>query len=403
MPALELLEGVSTLPGAEWDALAGPAGSPFLEWGFLASLEESGCARPETGWAPRPLVAREDGRVVAACPLYAKGHSEGEFVFDWGFADAAARAGIDYYPKLLAGVPFTPVTGARLLTAEGADRPRLLRALAEGLRELCLANELSGVHVNFCLDDERAALEAAGFLPRLGFQYHWTNRGFRDFDDYLDSLRSKRRNQVRRERRELDAQGVRVESLVGDAIPDALVARMYEIYHVTVVHHPWGRQYLNARFFELLAERFRDRLCFAVAHRGEELLAGAVNVQKDALYGRYWGALRPLRHLHFNVCYYAGIEHCIRAGLPRFEPGAGGEYKQLRGFDATPTWSCHFFADRRLHEAVGHYLVQERAEAGRTLEYFAEHTAHRRDDGARVDELRLRLRPPRAATPRART
>ena len=403
MPEFELLDGVAALPRATWDALAGDAGSPFLEWAWLASLEESGAARPETGWAPRPLVARQDGRIVAACPLYAKGHSEGEFVFDWGWADAAARAGIEYYPKLLAGVPFTPVTGGRLLTEPGADRPRLLRALAEALRELCLANELSGVHVNFCLDDERAALEAAGFLPRLGFQYHWTNPGYRDFDDYLDSLRSKRRNQVRRERRELEAQDVRVESFAGRDIPEALLARMFEIYLVTVQQHSWGRQYLNPRFFELLAERFRERLCFAVARRGEELVAGAVNVQKDALYGRYWGALAPLRHLHFNVCYYAGIEHCIRAGLARFEPGAGGEYKQLRGFDATPTWSCHFLADPRLHEAVGRYLAQERAEAGRTIEWFAEHTAHRRDDGARLEALRRRLSPPRAATPGART
>jgi predicted N-acyltransferase len=403
MPQLELLDGVAEVAPEAWDALARAAGSPFLEWAWLASLEESGAARPETGWAPRPLVAREGGRLVAACPLYAKGHSEGEFVFDWSWADAAARAGLDYYPKLLAAVPFTPVTGARFLPAPGADRPRLLRALAEGLRELCLANELSGAHVNFCLEDERAALEAAGFLPRLGLQYHWTNPGFRDFDDYLDSLRSKRRNQVRRERRELEAQGVRVECLTGAGIPDALLSRMFDVYAATVRSHPWGREYLNARFFELLAERFRERLCFAVARRGEELVAGAVNVQKDALYGRYWGALRPLRHLHFNVCYYAGVEHCIRAGLPRFEPGAGGEYKQLRGFDAAPTWSCHFLADPRLHEAVGRFLERERAEAGRALEWFAEHTSHRRDDGARLAALRRRLRPPRSATPGART
>lgn len=402
MPELELLEGVASLAPGEWDALVGPAGSPFLEWAWLASLEESGAARPETGWAPHPLVVREGGRLVAACPLYAKGHSEGEFVFDWGWADAAARAGLDYYPKLLAAVPFTPVTGGRLLTAPGADRPRLLRALAEGLRELSLANGLSGVHVNFCLDDERAALEAAGFLPRLGFQYHFVNPGFRDFDDYLGSLRSKRRNQVRRERRELEAQGIRVEILAGAEISEALLARMFDVYVATVRRNPWGREYLSPGFFELLGERFRERLCFAVARRGEELLAGAVNVQKDALYGRYWGALVPHRHLHFNVCYYAGIEHCIRSRLPRFEPGAGGEYKQMRGFDAAPTWSCHFLADPRLHEAVGRFLERERSEAGRTLEWFTEHTAYRRDDGARLEALRRRLTPPRSARPGAR-
>jgi predicted N-acyltransferase len=380
MPEFELLEGVASLPREAWDALAGDAGSPFLEWAWLASLEESGAARPETGWAPRPLVAREGGRLVAACPLYAKGHSEGEFVFDWSWADAAARAGVDYYPKLLAAVPFTPVTGARFLTAPGADRPRLLRALEEALRELCLANELSGAHVNFCLDDERVALEAAGFLPRLGFQYHWTNPGFRDFDDYLDSLRSKRRNQARRERRELAAQGVRIEALTGERIPDALFPTMFRIYQTTLQGNPWGRQYLNEAFFELLRERFRQRLCFVVAWRGDELVAGALNVAKgDALYGRYWGAFRPLRYLHFNVCYYAGIEHCIEGGLARFEPGAGGDYKQLRGFDATPTWSCHYLAEPRLADAVARFLERERAEAGRAIDWLTDHTSLRRD------------------------
>ena len=324
-------------------------------------------------------MIRDGDRVVAACPLYVKAHSEGEFVFDWGWADAAQRAGIAYYPKLLVGVPFTPVTGARLLTAPGVEREPLLAALARALREVCIGNELSGVHVNFCRDDERAALEEVGFLPRLGFQYHWTNAGFGTFEDYLGSLRSKRRNQTRRERRELAEQGVRIEALTGDAIPDALFATMFRIYRATVDHHPWGRRYLNGAFFDLLRERYRKRLCFVLAWRGEELLAGTMNVAKgDALYGRYWGALQPLRHLHFNVCYYAGIEHCIERGLRRFEPGAGGEYKQLRGFDATPTWSCHFLADRRLADAVRHFLDRERADAERAIDWLGEHTARKR-------------------------
>jgi predicted N-acyltransferase len=379
MEGFELLPGVRSLARDEWNALVGED-SPFLEWEWLASLEESGAAADGNGWAARPLVAREGGRLVAACPLYVKGHSEGEFVFDWGWADAAGRAGIDYYPKLLVGVPFTPVTGGRLLTAPGVDRAAWLARCAEALRELCLANELSGAHVNFCRDDERAALEAAGFLPRLGFQYHWRNEGFAGFEGYLASLRSKRRNQVRRERRELAAQGVRVEALAGDAIPDALFPRMFRLYQQTVRENPWGRQYLNERFFELLRERFRRRLCFVVAWRGDELLAGTVNVEKgDALYGRYWGAFEALRHLHFNVCYYGGIERCIERGLARFEPGAGGDYKQLRGFDASPTWSCHFLADPRLQDAVRHFLERERAEAGRAIDWLTEHTARRRD------------------------
>jgi predicted N-acyltransferase len=375
---LELGGGVREVPAVEWNALVGD-GSPFLEWEWLASLEDAGCVGPETGWAPRPLLLREAGRLVAACPLYLKGHSEGEFVFDWGWADAAERAGIAYYPKLLVGVPFTPVTGARLLTAPGQDRARRLRQLAAALAELCGGSRLSGAHVNFCREDERDALAAAGFLPRLGFQYHWRNEGFADFDAWLAALRSKRRNQARREQRALAEQGVAIERLVGDAIPDALIGPMFELYLATIRGNPWGRQYLNARFFELLAARFKSRLCFVVARAGGEIVAGTVNVQKgDALYGRYWGALRPLRHLHFNVCYYAGIAHCIEHGLARFEPGAGGEYKQLRGFDAAPTWSCHWLADARLRRAVERFLERERAEAAHAIDWYHAHTANRR-------------------------
>jgi hypothetical protein len=379
---LELGEGVRQLVAGEWNALVG-AESPFLEWEWLASLEDAGCVGPETGWAPRPLLLREAGRLVAACPLYVKGNSEGEFVFDFGWADAAGRAGIDYYPKLLVGVPFTPVTGARLLTAPGEDRARRARQLAEALAELCRGNGLSGVHVNFCRGDEHAALTNAGFLPRMGLQYHWENPGYASFEDWLAALRSKRRNQVRRERRELAEQGLSLERHTGTAIPDELFGPMFEIYLSTVRHNPWGRQYLNARFFELLAERFRERLCFVVARAGDEIVAGTVNVQKgETLYGRYWGTFRSIRHLHFNVCYYAAIEHCIEHGLSRFEPGAGGEYKQLRGFDAVPTWSFHWLADPALRRAVERFLERERAETGHAIGWYRAHSANRRDPGS---------------------
>jgi hypothetical protein len=373
----QLVSGVREVPCAEWNALVGEE-SPFLEWGWLASLEEAGCVGERSGWAARPLVAREHGRLVAACPVYVKGHSEGEFVYDWSWADAAQRAGLAYYPKLLVGVPFTPVTGARVLTASGADRAALLADAARALVSLCRANRLSGVHVNFCRDDERAAFEAEGFHPRLGFQYHWHNAGCASFDDYLARLRSKRRNQVKRERRSLAEQDVAIRSYVGDEIGDELFAPMFEVYRVTVDNHPWGRRYLNRRFFALLREHFRARLCFIVARRGEEIVGGTVNVQKgDALYGRYWGALVPLPNLHFNVSYYAGIAHCIERGLARFEPGAGGEYKQLRGFDATPTWSCHWLADARFAEAVAKFLEREREQAAAAIESYRDRSANK--------------------------
>jgi predicted N-acyltransferase len=369
---IELLEGVAQVPRAEWNALVAGE-SPFLEWEWLASLEQAGCVGAQSGWHPRPLVLREGGRIAAACPLYVKQHSEGEFVFDWGWADAARRAGIDYYPKLLVGVPFTPVTGARFLTNPGTDRARAIALLGAGLRELCDRNGLSSVHVNFCLPEEKEALAADGYLLRVGLQYHWHNAGYASFDDYLDRLRSKRRNQVKRERRGVREEGIRSEVVRGDAIGDELFEPMFRCYRSTVDAHFYGRRYLNRAFFELLRERFRDRLCFVVARRGEKIVAGTTNVVKgDALYGRYWGALEPVRYLHFDVCYYAAIEHCIEAGLARFEPGAGGDYKFLRGFDAQPTYSLHYLADARLAHAVARYLDSERAQAARTIEALRE-------------------------------
>jgi predicted N-acyltransferase len=368
--SVELLDGVAEVPAQAWNALVA-GGSPFLEWEWLASLEHAGCVSSESGWQPRPLVVREDDEIVAACPLYIKGHSEGEFVFDWGWADAAERAGIRYYPKLLVGVPFTPVTGARFLTgaARGRRRRERIRLLAHALRELCDGNEISGIHVNFCLDDEVDALDETPYQLRVGLQYHWRDAGYDTFDDYLGHLRSKRRNQVRRERRRVAEQGIRIEVLSGDEIDDALVDPMFRCYLATVRNHFYGRQYLNRGFFELLRERFRHRLCFVVARDGDEVVAGTINVAKDdALYGRYWGGLRHVPYLHFEVCYYAAIEYCIEHGLQRFEPGAGGDYKFLRGFDAQPTYSLHYLSDPRLADAISRYLERERDDAEHAIQ-----------------------------------
>jgi predicted N-acyltransferase len=235
---------------------------------------------------------------------------------------------------------------------------------------------MSSVHVNFCEADEIEPLREAGFDLRVGIQYHWLNHDWSSFDDYLGAFRSKRRNQIRRERRALDTQGVEIQARVGDEIPDSMFRTMFEFYLSTLEKKFYGRQYLNERFFELVRERFRDRLCFIVAHQGSEPVAGTFNVQKgDALYGRYWGALRDVRYLHFNVCYYAAVEHSIRSGLQRFEPGAGGDYKQMRGFDAQPTWSLHFIADERFREAIRRFLAQERAQAAHNIEWIREHSA----------------------------
>jgi hypothetical protein len=376
---LRVVEALREVPRAAWDALVGD-GSPFLEWDWLTALEDSGAAARETGWLPRHLTLWDGPRLVGACPVYAKSHSLGEFVFDQSWASAAARAGIAYYPKLLVGVPFTPVTGTRFLAAEGIARADVVAALAAALEAACREHGLSSAHVNFCLPGEAEALAARGWLRRTGWQYHWANAGFGSFEDYLESLRSKRRNQVRRERRALAQAGVEITAHAGEDVPDALVRRMFALYRTTIAKLPWGQQYLDERFFRLAAERFRRRLCLIVARQGGAVVAGTFNVQKgDTLYGRYWGAARELRHLHFNVCYYAAIDYCIVRGLRRFEPGAGGEFKLLRGFDATPVESVHWIVEPRLADAVRRFLVQERRAVAREIGWLGERTALRRD------------------------
>jgi len=345
---------------ADWDALA-HGQSPFLEWDWLSSLEEAGCVRPERGWAAHHILVEQDGRLVGACPVYLKGNSEGEFVFDHQWAYAAERAGVAYYPKLLVGVPFTPATGARFLYAADHDRDALIRVMGGVLAQLCRDNGLSSVHVNFCLPEEREPLRDAGFVERVGMQYQWRNHGYATFDDYLTEFKSKRRTKIRREIREMADEGITIRALSGADIGDDMAGTMFQLYQLHVNKLYWGRQYLNRAFFDLIVERFKRNLCFVVAEREGRVIAGTFNVQKNGVfYGRYWGALEEVRHLHFNVCYYEAIRHCIDTGIQRFEPGAGGEFKQLRGFDPAATYSMHHLSHPGLRQAVTDYLVEER-------------------------------------------
>jgi len=357
----------------EWDALLDADDSPFLEWDWLDALEQSGCVGARTGWAPHHLVLRRAGRLIAAVPTYVKTHSQGEFVFDHGWAEAAENAGISYYPKMLVAVPFTPATGRRILTHPQEERAELVRVAGRSLREICDANRLSSVHVNFCAADEVAALVEAGFLHRKGVQYQWHNRGYESFEDYLAELRSKRRNQVRRERRDLAALDVDIAVYQGEAIADELFEAMFRIYRSTIEKLYWGRQYLNHAFFDQLRRRWKRHLCFVVARQRGEIVAGAVNVQKAGiLYGRYWGCFRELRNLHFEVCYYTGIEHCIANRFQRFEPGAGGDFKYLRGFEGVATHSLHYVAHPGFAAAVDTFLDRERAHVDAAIESMRE-------------------------------
>jgi len=372
----ELVTAISAVARAQWNGLLEPEDSPFVDWDWLYALEKSGCASAETGWAPHHVLIRANGgELVGACPLYVKTHSMGEFVFDHGWAQAAARAGLEYFPKLLVGVPFTPHTGRRLLVRPGADPEEVGRLLGRALLTLRERNRLSSVHVNFCLPQEARLLLEMGFLERLGYQYHWHNEEFRSFEDYLGALKHKRRHAIRKEQAELRAQAIDIRIAAGAQIDDGLLRAMFDIYRSTIDKLYWGRQYLNPSFFKLMRD-FKRNLVLVCAYENNELIAGTFNVQHaGVMYGRYWGCFRERNFLHFNVCYYAAIEHCIRTGLRRFEPGAGGEYKWLRGFDPALTRSVHYLAHPGLARAVGDFLRRERQEVESWITVGQQHGA----------------------------
>jgi hypothetical protein len=371
---VRVVDDLRQVPAAAWDALlagepeASGAGSPFLEWRWLQALEEAGCVRPQDGWQPLHLLVYQGERLVAAAPAYLKGQSEGEFVFDWSWAELAERLGVAYYPKLILAVPFTPATGPRLLTHPDlpeAERAALRRLLASAAATLCEQLGASSLHVLFPPEEQAAALAGQGLLRRIGVQFHFRNRGYRDFDDFLSTFSAKRRHMIRRERREVERAGVVVETRRAPFSAEE-VAAMYQLYVRTVDKFVWGRRYLNERFFALVAERMPERLELVIARHkdGGPILAGAINLVKGRrLYGRYWGQLAEpeIRYLHFEVCYYHSIEACIARGIEVFEPGAGGEHKLARGFLPAITHSAHHIRDRRLRGPIASFLRREEA------------------------------------------
>jgi len=350
---------------AEWDALSGPHTVPHMSWAFLDALEATGCVKPEVGWLPQHITLHSDGKLVAAAPAYVKGNSEGEFVFDHAWARFCyENLRVDYFPKLIVAVPFTPATGPRLLHASDARASELHAALARGLERLSEKVGLSGAHVLFLTDSSAAQLETAGLARRYGVQYHWTNAGYATFDDFLARFSAKRRHQIRRERREMAEQGIELSVLDGGDLGADDIDHVYTFYANTVDKHFYGRRYLNREFFHEICARMPRQIMVVLAreHGVKKPLAGAFNLVSDqALFGRYWGAREERPFLHFNVCYYAGIQACIERGLACFEPGAGGEHKHARGFESTLTHSVHYLRDPRLRGPVERFLVQERA------------------------------------------
>ncbi len=365
--------GISAIPAAEWDACAGPD-NPFLSHGFLSALEDSGSVGPRTGWQPLPiLIDGLDGRLAAAMPAYGKSHSQGEYVFDHGWADAFERAGGSYYPKLQAAVPFSPVTGPRLLTAT----PELKPALIGAAESLVGQSQLSSAHATFLVGDELPLFEAAGWLIRVDRQFHWRNRGYATSEDFLASLSSRKRKAIRKERAAaLD--GLEVEHLTGAAITEAHWDAFWTFYQDTG-SRKWGQPYLTRAFFSLLGERLGDRVLLILAKRGGQPIAGALNlVGADTLYGRYWGAVEEVPFLHFELSYYQAIDYAIAHRLARIEAGAQGEHKLSRGYEPVPTYSAHHLAHAGLRDAVADYLERERAAVEGEIDYLAEFTPFRK-------------------------
>jgi len=361
---------IADVAAPEWDGLwvhEPDRATPFLSHAWLDALEQSGAVAPERGWSPRHLLLRRGPKLVAAAPAYVKLDSDGDFGRDWHWADAAQRAGIPYFPKLVLGVPFTPVTGRRLLAARGADRSQLARELVTAVRALCEEEGLRSVHVLYAWRDEARELEDAGLALRLDFQYHWVNAGYGNFDEFLSRFPSKRRNTIRRERAAPTRQGISIRTVPGPELGEAgtrWARDISRLHEASVSKMAWGRRFLDRPFYERVLRTMPRSLEVVEARREGRLVAMAFNVVgAERLYGRYWGALEEHPFLHFNVALYHSIEECIRRGLRVFEGGAGGEHKLSRGFEPAETWSAHAFMDARLDGAIRRHLSEEREQA----------------------------------------
>ncbi len=343
-----------------WNDLSGGIDNPFMRHEFLAGLERHGCVGRKWGWHPRHLLLEDDkGGLLGAMPLYLKDNSYGEFVFDWSWADAYQRAGISYYPKLVSTTPYSPVTGPRLLVTTGAEQDAVERRLGEAALELAAAEEVSSLHILFTDDAQTRLLESLQMMRRTGTQFHWFNRGYSDFDDFLATFVSSKRKKLKRERRRVIEQGIEIEVLDGFSATHQHWHYFSRFYLATFDKH-WGYATLNEPFFRHLGASMPGNIVLVMAkYRGDYVAAALSLRSSDTLYGRHWGCLEEFHSLHFELCYYQGIEYCINHGLSRFEPGAQGEHKVGRGFEPVPTWSTHWLANPQFASAVGAYLEHE--------------------------------------------
>lgn len=365
---------VGHFPAAEWDALAG--GNPFVSHAFLSALEDSGSVGPGTGWSPAPItISDADDRLIAALPAYLKGHSQGEYVFDHAWADAWHRAGGNYYPKLQIAAPFTPATGPRLLLAD----PALAGPLLQAAQQICEGNGLSSAHATFIAPDQLPLFETAGWMLRNDIQFHWENRGYASFDNFLAALSSRKRKDIRKERAAAQ-DGVEIRQLSGAEIrPEHWDA--FWIFYQDTGSRKWGSPYLTREAFDLLGERMGNAIVLVMAFIDSQPVAGALNfIGRDALYGRYWGAVIDKPFLHFELCYYQAIDAAIRLGLPRVEAGAQGGHKLARGYEPVETWSAHWIAHPGFRDAVKDFLERERAGVAADRNYLETRTPFRKVD-----------------------
>jgi predicted N-acyltransferase len=377
---VRVVDSIDAVPAAQWNALAG-LDNPFLRHELISAFERTGCAVPKTGWRPQHLAVYDGAHLVGAAPIYVKSHTYGEFVFDFAWAEAYRRAGLQYYPKLISAIPFSPVTGPRLLTADHPRREAIAGLLIDAAIELADRTGASSVHWLFPRADDMRILEGHGMLRRDGFQYHWLNPGYRDFDDFLSTFNAQKRKKTRRERRHVAEAGVTIEVLEGRAITAAHWDLMHDFHQATIQLYG-APPFLTRAFFRALAESMPENAMLVLARHGREYVGGALNlVGSEALYGRYWGGRAGYNSLHFEVCYYSAIDYCIAKGLKRFEGGAGGEHKLSRGFVPVPTYSAHWLRHPQFARAVADFLARERNGIELYLDELNEHTPFKKAAG----------------------
>jgi len=373
---LEILDSLVEITAAEWNALLPADAGPFLKYEFLASLEETGCVGPNTGWQVAHLGLRDEGQLIGAMPMYLKQHSYGEFVFDWSWAQAYEQRGLQYYPKALCAIPFSPVQGSRILSAPGLDRLPIEQTLITGLKNVVIHNQLSSAHVLFPLQSEAKELESQGFMLRDSVQFHWHNHDFQNFEHFLSTLTMKRRKNLRREREQVNKEAIRFRHIPGGQASDADWDFFYRCYQNTYIEHQ-SSPYLNEAFFKLLAKRMPEHLHLIIAQRNETPIATSLLIVDKAsskVYGRYWGAIEYIPCLHFETAYYQAIEYCIEHHIQTFEGGAQGEHKMARGFLPTTIQSAHYIADPIFSSAVQHFLDREHQGIAAYVDELAEHS-----------------------------